>query len=53
MLKPGIIDATSQRYPLKMASLGVEKVAPRPAGARKRGYTVAGVTLVTDDPAEV
>jgi fructose transport system substrate-binding protein len=52
-IKPGIIDATSQQYPLKMASLGVEKIAAAARGGEKpKGYTDTGVTLITDDPAE-
>ena len=31
-IKPGIIDATSQQYPLKMAALGVEKGAAAARG---------------------
>src|SRR5918994_2090685 len=52
-IKTGVIDATSQQYPLKMASLGVEKVAAAARGGEKpTGYTDTGVTLITDDPAE-
>src|SRR5918994_238113 len=52
-IKTGVIDATSQQYPLKMASLGVEKVAEAARGGEKpTGYTDTGVTLITDDPAE-
>jgi fructose transport system substrate-binding protein len=47
----GQIDATSQQYPLLMASLGVENIARAAAGADfARGYTDTGVTLITDDP---
>jgi len=50
-IKPGIIDATSQQYPLKMAALGVEKgVAAARGGPKPSGYTDTGVTLITDEP---
>ena len=45
----GKIHATSQQYPLKMASLGVEAVAKyAKGGAKASGYTDTGVTLITD-----
>ena len=47
-VKPGIIDATSQQYPLKMAQLGVEKGAAAARGGPKpTGYVDTGVTLIT------
>jgi fructose transport system substrate-binding protein len=47
----GSIDATSQQYPLLMASLGVENIARAAAGEEfATGYTDTGVTLITDDP---
>src|SRR3954465_8365473 len=50
-IKPNIIDATSQQYPLKMAALGVEKgAAAARGGAKPSGYTDTGVTLITGDP---
>jgi fructose transport system substrate-binding protein len=50
-IKPGIIDATSQQYPLKMAALGVEKGAAAARGGEKpSGYTDTGVTLISDAP---
>jgi fructose transport system substrate-binding protein len=50
-IKPGIIDATSQQYPLKMAALGVEKGAAWARGGEKpSGYTDTGVTLISDEP---
>src|SRR4051812_18496076 len=50
-IKPGIIDATSQQYPLKMAELGVEKGAAAARGGDKpSGYTDTGVTLITATP---
>ena len=49
----GQIDATSQQYPLQMASLGVEAIAEFAAsGTAPSGYTDTGVTLITDTPAE-
>jgi fructose transport system substrate-binding protein len=50
-IKPGIIDATSQQYPLKMAALGVEKGAAAARGGPKpSGYTDTGVNLISDEP---
>jgi fructose transport system substrate-binding protein len=50
-IKPGIIDATSQQYPLKMAELGVEKGAAAVRGGPKpSGYVDTGVTLITANP---
>jgi fructose transport system substrate-binding protein len=50
-IKPGVIDATSQQYPLKMAALGVEKGAAWARGGPKpSGYTDTGVTLISDQP---
>jgi fructose transport system substrate-binding protein len=52
-IKPGIIDATSQQYPLKMAALGVEKGAAAARGGEKpSGYVDTGVTLITANPME-
>ncbi len=46
-IKPGIIDATSQQYPLKMAALGVQKgAAAARGGAKPSGYTDTGVNLI-------
>jgi fructose transport system substrate-binding protein len=45
----GKIAATSQQYPLKMASLGVEAVVNfAKTGTKATGYTDTGVTLITD-----
>jgi len=45
----GQISATSQQYPLKMASLGVEAIVKyAKEGAKPSGYTDTGVTLITD-----
>jgi len=50
-IKTGVIDATSQQYPLKMASLGVQKIAEAARGGQKpSGYTDTGVNLITDEP---
>jgi fructose transport system substrate-binding protein len=47
----GRIAATSQQYPLKMASLGVDAgVDFAKTGKRVSGYTDTGVTLITDKP---
>jgi fructose transport system substrate-binding protein len=45
----GKIAATSQQYPLKMATLGVEAVVKyAKTGTKPSGYTDTGVTLITD-----
>jgi fructose transport system substrate-binding protein len=45
----GVIAATSQQYPLKMASLGVQAVSDfAKSGTKASGYTDTGVTLITD-----
>jgi fructose transport system substrate-binding protein len=50
-IKAGVIAATSQQYPLKMASLGVEAgVEYAKSGKKVSGYTDTGVTLITDKP---
>ena len=50
-VKAGVIAATSQQYPLKMASLGVEAgVDYAKSGKKVAGYTDTGVTLITDKP---
>jgi fructose transport system substrate-binding protein len=50
-IKTGVIDATSQQYPLKMAALGVEKIAAAVRGGPKpSGYTDTGVNLITAEP---
>jgi fructose transport system substrate-binding protein len=47
----GKIAATSQQYPLRMASLGVDAVAKyASSGTKPSGYTDTGVTLITDKP---
>ncbi len=57
-VKDGVIGATSQQYPLLMASLGVEAVAKfietgeKPAPTEGKDFTDTGVALVTDEPVE-
>jgi fructose transport system substrate-binding protein len=47
----GQIAATSQQYPLKMASMGVDALVKfAQTGAKPSGYTDTGVTLITDKP---
>jgi fructose transport system substrate-binding protein len=49
----GSIGATSQQYPLLMASLGVQAVVDFANGGEKpSGYTDTGVTLITDNAQE-
>jgi fructose transport system substrate-binding protein len=46
-VKAGVIDATSQQYPLLMASLGVSAVAKyAKTGKKASGYTDTGVNLI-------
>jgi fructose transport system substrate-binding protein len=53
----GIIGATSQQYPLKMASMGVEAIAKfaktgaKPSTSPGLDFFNTGVTLITDKPA--
>jgi fructose transport system substrate-binding protein len=48
-VKAGVIGATSQQYPLKMAALGVDAgVEYAKTGKKVGGYTDTGVTLITD-----
>lgn len=50
-VKAGQIAATSQQYPLRMASLGVAAVVRyAKTGKKPRGYTDTGVTLITNKP---
>jgi fructose transport system substrate-binding protein len=50
-VKAGIIDATSQQYPLKMAALGVGAVVKYAKGGKKvSGYTDTGVNLIAKKP---
>jgi fructose transport system substrate-binding protein len=51
-VQSGQIAATSQQYPLKMASQGVDAVASfAKDGKKASGYTDTGVTLITGKPA--
>ncbi|MDQ6671806.1 MAG: substrate-binding domain-containing protein [Chloroflexota bacterium] len=48
----GVIGATAQQYPLKMAVMGVDAgVDYATTGNKVSGYTDTGVTLITDKPA--
>jgi fructose transport system substrate-binding protein len=55
-VKQGIIGATSQQYPLLMASKGVEavvdfvKTGKKPASTPGMDFLDTGATLVTDKP---
>ncbi|MEL6618419.1 MAG: sugar ABC transporter substrate-binding protein [Pseudomonadota bacterium] len=54
----GVIGATSQQYPLLMASLGIEAIAQYakdgtlPANTEGKDFLDTGVSLVTDKPAD-
>ena len=54
----GVIGATSQQYPLLMASLGIEAIAAwaadgsKPANTEGKDFFDTGVSLVTDEAAE-
>jgi fructose transport system substrate-binding protein len=51
-VKAGIIDATSQQYPLLMASRGVAAVVTyAKSGKKATGYTDTGVNLIAKTPA--
>lgn len=51
-VKAGVIAATAQQYPLKMAGLAVDAgVKYAKTGNKVSGYVDTGVTLVTDKPA--
>jgi fructose transport system substrate-binding protein len=50
-VKDGKIAATSQQYPLKMASQGVKAIVDYAKNGQKTtGYTDTGVTLITGKP---
>jgi len=50
-VRAGIIDATSQQYPLRMASLGVAAVVKfAKTGTKASGYTDTGVNLIAKKP---
>jgi fructose transport system substrate-binding protein len=56
-VKDGVIGATSQQYPLLMASLGIEAIAKfaadgtKPAPTEGKAFFDTGVSLITDKPA--
>jgi fructose transport system substrate-binding protein len=55
-VKAGVIGATAQQYPLRMASLGVQaifdliKSGTKPEVTAGKDFYDTGVTLITDDP---
>ncbi len=57
-VKSGVIGATSQQYPLKMASLGIEAIAAyakdgtKPTVTEGLSFFNTGVNLVTDKPVD-
>jgi fructose transport system substrate-binding protein len=57
-VKSGVIGATSQQYPLLMASKGIEAIAAfakdgtKPAASEGLSFFNTGVNLITDKPAE-
>ena len=57
-IKDGVIGATSQQYPLLMASLGIEAIAAwaadgtKPENTPGKNFYDTGVSLVTDQPAD-
>ena len=57
-VKDGVIGATAQQYPLKMATLGMEAIAKiarggeKPATSDGLDFFNTGVALVTDTPAD-
>lgn len=57
-VKDGVIGATSQQYPLLMASKGIEAIAAwakdgtKPANTPGKDFFDTGVSLVTDQPVD-
>lgn len=57
-VQEGIIGATSQQYPLLMASMGIEAIAAfakdgtKPSASEGLDFTNTGVNLVTDHPVD-
>ncbi|GAB2688764.1 substrate-binding domain-containing protein [Thalassiella azotivora] len=55
-VQAGVIGATSQQYPLKMAQMGVEAVVEyaetgeKPENTEGKDFVDTGVTLITDEP---
>jgi fructose transport system substrate-binding protein len=56
-VKGGVIGATSQQYPLKMAAMGIDAIAAfakdgtKPTASEGLSFFNTGVNLVTDKPA--
>jgi len=57
-VKKGVIGATSQQYPLKMAEMGVEAIeayakdGTKPKAPDGKSFIDTGVTLITDKPVD-
>jgi fructose transport system substrate-binding protein len=57
-VKKGVIGATSQQYPLKMAEMGVQAVVDfaetgeKPQPTAGKDFVDTGVTLITDEPVD-
>jgi fructose transport system substrate-binding protein len=57
-VKSGVIGATSQQYPLKMAQMGVDAVVAfakdgtKPTPTSGKAFVDTGVTLITDKPVD-
>ncbi len=52
-VKSGVIGATSQQYPLKMAEMGVQAIeAFAKDGTKPEAKVDTGVTLITDEPVD-
>lgn len=57
-VKQGVIGATSQQYPLKMAEMGVEAIVEftetekKPEPTAGKDFVDTGVTLITDEPVD-
>jgi fructose transport system substrate-binding protein len=57
-VKKGVIGATSQQYPLKMAQMGVDAIAEYAKSGKKpeptagKTFVDTGVTLITDKPVD-
>ncbi len=57
-VKKGVIGATSQQYPLKMAEMGVEAISEfaksdaKPEPTAGKDFVDTGVTLITDEPVD-
>jgi fructose transport system substrate-binding protein len=57
-VKKGVIGATSQQYPLKMAEMGVKAVVDfaetdaKPEPTAGKDFVDTGVTLITDEPVD-